>query len=273
MGRPVWFKELLKKGYNSPFKRMTFMLTKAPFIGNFLKKGMEEDNLLCLPRDQIIQIGQSIELDSNNVLPSQVVEHFIREAGYRWIMNFCICRESNGCKDFHQDWGCLFMGEAVLKINPRFGKLVDVDEALEYVKKCRESGLVHFIGRNKLDEVWLGADPGEKLLTVCNCCPCCCISGGIKHMSDDFRDRYSKMPGVEVKVNRDECVGCGSCESVCIYDGIFVVKKKAVIVENKCMGCGRCVAQCPRKAISLTLNDTEFLEKSIKRISKYVDIK
>jgi len=272
MGRPRWFVELLKKGYNSPFKKMTFLLTKAPFIGKFMQRSMEHDNLLCVPRDQIIQIGESIETKTN-VLPSQVIDHFIREASHRWLMNFCICRDSNGCKDYRQDWGCLFMGEAVLKINPEYGRLVDVDEALEYVKKCRESGLVHFIGRNILDEMWLGATPGEKLLTVCNCCPCCCISGGIKYMADGFRDRYSKLPGIEVKVDRVACVGCGSCEKVCIYDGIFVVNKKAVIVEDKCMGCGRCVAQCPKKAISLTLHDAEFLEKSIKRISKHVNIK
>ena len=272
MGRPRWFVELLKKGYNSPFKRMTFMLTRMPFIGKFLQRGMEEDNLLCLPRDQVIQIGESFETKTN-VLPSQVVEHFIREASHRWIMNFCICRTSNNCKDYHQDWGCLFMGEAVLKINQGYGRLASVEEALDYVKKCRESGLVHFIGRNILDEIWLGATPGEKLLTVCNCCPCCCISGGIKYMADGFRDRYSKMAGVEVKVDKNQCVGCGSCEKVCIYDGIFVVNKKAVIIEDKCMGCGRCVAQCPKNAISLTLNDKEFLKKSIARISKHVNIK
>ena len=121
------------------------------------------------------------------------------------------------------------MGEAVLKINPRFGRLVDVDEALEHVTKCRESGLIHFIGRNKLDEVWLGADPGEKLLTICNCCPCCCISGGIKYMGKEFRGRYSKIPGLEIKVDRSKCVGCGSCESVCIYDGIRMINNKAFV--------------------------------------------
>lgn len=272
MGRPRWFVELLKKAYNSPLKKLTFKLTRMPFIGKFLQKSMAEDILFCIPGDQIIQIGESIK-SKTNVLPSQVVDHFIREASHRWIMNFCICRTSNGCKDYHQEWGCLFMGEAVTKINPAFGRLVTVDEALEYARKCRESGLVHFIGRNVLDEMWLGATPGEKLLTVCNCCPCCCISGGIKYMADGFRDRYSKLPGAEIKVDREACVGCGSCEKVCIYDGIFVANKKAVIIEKKCMSCGRCVAQCPKKAISLTLHDMEFIEKSIMSISKHVNVK
>jgi hypothetical protein len=31
------------------------------------------------------------------------------------------------------------------------------------------------IGRNKIDTLWMGVGPGYKLMTVCNCCPCCCL--------------------------------------------------------------------------------------------------
>ncbi|NHI94689.1 MAG: 4Fe-4S dicluster domain-containing protein [Candidatus Lokiarchaeota archaeon] len=268
--RPLWLVKIFKSAYRN--RNIMFRMTRLPIIGRLIAKGLEEDALICLPKDNVIKVNESLDLPNQTVLPSQIVEYFIKKASHRWIMNFCICRTSNECKNYPREHGCLFLGEAVLKINPEFGKLVSVDEALEYVKICREEGFVHFIGRNKLDELWLGANPGEKLLTVCNCCPCCCISGGIKYMADEFRDKYSKMSGVEVKVDRNKCVGCGSCEKICIYDGIFVVKEKAVILEDKCMGCGRCVSQCPKKAISLTLNDKEFLEKSIQRISKYVDI-
>ena len=41
--------------------------------------------------------------------------------------------------------------------------------------RCRDAGLVHMVGRTKADSIWLGAGPGSKLLTICHCCPCCCV--------------------------------------------------------------------------------------------------
>jgi len=83
--------------------------------------------------------------------------------------------DSTGCKDYPMDLGCIFLGEAVKEINPKFGRMATVEEALEHAKKCRDAGLVHLIGKNKLDTVWLNAGPGDKLMTICNCCPCCCL--------------------------------------------------------------------------------------------------
>jgi hypothetical protein len=90
-------------------------------------------------------------------------------------MNTCLCRDAKQCKDYPIDLGCLFLGEAALGINPRLGRGVTKREALEHIRRCREAGLVHLIGRNKLDTVWLGVGPGDKLLTICHCCPCCCL--------------------------------------------------------------------------------------------------
>ena len=37
------------------------------------------------------------------------------------------------------------------KISPKFGRIVNSDEAIEHVDKCHDAGLVHIIGRNKID--------------------------------------------------------------------------------------------------------------------------
>jgi hypothetical protein len=58
-----------------------------------------------------------------------------------------------------QSLGCLFMGKAVLGINPALGRLVSKEEAHEHIRRCNEKGLFHLIGRNKLDTVWLGIGP------------------------------------------------------------------------------------------------------------------
>ena len=79
------------------------------------------------------------------------------------------------------------------------------------------------------------------------------------------------MPGVKVRVN-ERCVGCGTCtKGICIADAIKIVNKRAVI-NTACIGCGRCIEVCPQEAIEISIEDKEYLEKSIKEISPLVDV-
>ncbi|MHA1277397.1 MAG: 4Fe-4S binding protein [Candidatus Helarchaeota archaeon] len=269
MGRPLWFVELLKRMYK---KRMLMAkMTRLPLFGPLIDKLMfEGDALVCLPKDHVIQIDEAISPEQA-VLPSQIAEYFINKAEFHWIMNFCICRESNKCKDYPREYGCLFLGEAAKGINPKLGRQVTKEEAINYLKKCRNAGLVHFIGKNKLDSIWLGVKPEEKLLTICSCCPCCCISGGLKYLIPQIADKYEKLPGVKVIVT-EACVGCGTCEKVCFLDAIQVINNRAVINEAMCRACGRCVEKCPKNAIELTLTDDQFLSKTIEKIEQHVDL-
>ena len=152
MGRPIWFVNLIKYFFSDRFRFAKW--TQFPWVGTVVENMLfDRDDIVYLPKDHTISINATIEEPINTVLPSQIVTHFIEQAGYHWIMDFCICRESQGCQDFDQKLGCLFLGEAVLKINPKLGKLVSKDEALAHAERCRQAGLVHMIGRNKLDAV------------------------------------------------------------------------------------------------------------------------
>jgi ferredoxin len=186
-------------------------------------------------------------------------------------MDRCICRDSEQCQDYPIDLGCLFLGEAVLDINPKLGRLVSKEEALAHVQRCREAGLVHLIGRNKLDVVWLGAHPGHKLLTICNCCPCCCLWRVLPHVTDGFGGKVHRMPGVTVRVT-ERCVGCGACtQDVCFVDAIHLENGRAVH-SDACRGCGRCVQACPEGAIEVVVEDSQFINETIERISSLVDV-
>lgn len=255
-----------------PHRRKIAKFTKIPLFGKIVENLVfeEEDELIYLTKNEVVQVNEYIESPESITLPSEVVKHFIKKANFIWKMDFCICRKSNECENYPKDLGCLFMGEAAKKISPEYGHPVSEKEALEHLEKCREAGLVHMIGRNKLDMVWLDVEPGGKLLSVCNCCPCCCIGNLVPDGSARLGEKYQKMPGVEVSVT-DECVGCGTCSDICFVDAIKVEDGKAKIGEE-CKGCGRCVDICPNDAIKLTVEDSEFLEKSIKRIEKRVDV-
>lgn len=270
MARPLWFVNLIKKAYPSRFGAAK--LTRLPLVGRIVEYGLfKGDDIIYLPRDNTVRIDQSIEGLGNTVLPSQVVEHFIERASYHWLMDTCICRDGGHCEEYPIDFGCLFLGEAVLQINPQLGRRVTKAEALEHVRRCREAGLVHMIGRNKLDSVWLGVRPGHKLLTVCNCCPCCCLWKIIPQVSPSIGNKVTRMPGVTVTVT-DRCVGCGICtQGVCFVDAICLEDKRAAI-SDACRGCGRCVEICPEHAIKLLIDDTQFVDESIARLSSLVDV-
>ena len=57
------------------------------------------------------------------------------------------------------------------------------------------------------------------------------------------------------KVDKDTCIGCGICESLCPFNAIRLVKdgkrKKAETITASCKGCGICAVHCPTIAISM----------------------
>ncbi len=57
-----------------------------------------------------------------------------------------------------------------------------------------------------------------------------------------------------IEVDREECVDCGSCLSLCPVNAIVFTEDSSVVFnKEKCIGstCGICVNACPMKAIKL----------------------
>lgn len=273
MSTPHWIRPLIHKIFRQRF--FWSRLTRYRPFGRLVHRLLfEEDQVFYLPANRVIEINESA--DAGDVVgvpvPSAVLEHFIRAAGFHWLMDFCICRESAGCRDYPPELGCLFMGEAARHINPRFGRPISMQAALAHAEKCREAGLVHMIGRNKIDALWLGVSPSRKLLTVCNCCPCCCLWQVLPMLHPRISEKISRMPGVRVSVT-NACTGCGLCtRSVCFVNAIGLENGQAVIDADACRGCGRCAGICPHNAIAVTVKDTAFIDKTIERIRNAVDV-
>ncbi|MBU0993246.1 MAG: 4Fe-4S binding protein [Proteobacteria bacterium] len=270
MAGPYFIKHIINKTFSQRF--FWSRLSHIRGIGRLMEYALfEDDDIIYLPKDNTVPINQSLPQKEDLVVPSDVLIHFIKKAKYRWIMDFCICRDSSDCKDYPINLGCMFLGEAAKDINPRFGRLVSEQEALDHVTRCREAGLVHLIGRNKLDTVWLNIKPGEKLLTICNCCPCCCLWKVLPVINPSISSKVNRMPGVSVRVT-EKCVGCGTCtKDICFVDAIHLDGEKAVIGED-CRGCGRCVSVCKKGAIELRVDNQAFVDDAINRISGLVDV-
>lgn len=252
-------------------------LLQSGFFGRFAKLARKskhrmvapQDALVCLPKNEVIQIGQAVQTNEI-VLPTQVIDYFIDKSNYRAIMNFCMCRDSNACKDYPREYGCLFLGEAAKGIHPEFCRPATKEEAKAYIKKCSEAGLVHILGKAFLDSIWLDIGPHDRLFTICNCCPCCCISKATQYMPPDLTDWFHKMPGVSVHIS-EACAACGVCADQCLYTGITVMDDRACITEH-CRACGRCVAACPQNAIQITIDDADYIQKTIAFLEPRVDL-
>jgi len=259
-------------------------MTKMPLVGHAMEYAFfEDDDIIILPKEEVakesLKASRTIHLNieaqpESIVLPSQVIEHFIQKSKYIYIMNKCMCRDANNCSNYPSTLGCIFLGKGVLKIPEGMGKLVKYDEALEHLRKCREAGLVHLIGRDKIDAVWLGTGAKENLLSICSCCECCCLWKMVPNLNSSINATINRMPGVTVTIDIKKCRGCATCvkKKVCYVQAIFIQDGKARINDGLCKGCGRCVQSCPDKAIVLKIEDSDFMRRTIERIEPLVDV-
>jgi len=92
-------------------------------------------------------------------------------------------------------------------------------------------------------------------------------------LDDSIGAKIQKMPGLEIGIDAELCIGCGACtdESVCMTNNIALIDNKAVMGEY-CVGCGRCYEVCPTGAIYMHLNDRSFVDETIRRIKEKVDV-
>jgi len=267
--------------------KQRFFLAKAcqklPPLTMIVKKlFFDGDDIQVLPMDktvrnnsaiQKIDVNSPIPISDNSPVPSDVLRLMIQRSRYRFILNFCICRTSNNCKKFPHDLGCLFLGKGASRISPSMGKLVSVEEAFNHIEKCGEAGLVHIIGRNKIDSIWLNAGSHEELLTICNCCDCCCLWKMAKDLPDHIGNSLMPMEGIELVYNKEFCTLCRACtKEKCFVDALSMENGEIKIDKERCRICGRCVDSCKYNGLSI-LMDSDTVERSLEHVEKLVDVK
>jgi ferredoxin len=269
----------IKLTFNSRFI-LAKTCKKLPPVARIVDKlFFEGDDIQVLPRDSIvkhrkleeIEVNTEISISQDTLLPSDVLKEMIRRSNYHFIMDFCICRVSTDCNDYPHELGCLFLGKGTKRISPKLGSIVSAEEAIEHVDKCQEAGLVHIIGRNKIDSVWLNTGPKDELLSICHCCPCCCLWKMAPELPEDIGKGFTSMIGVEIEYNSELCFGCGKCLDSCFLNAIKLKDGKAKIDIKKCRSCGRCAEICKNYVIKVLMT-SEAVNRSIKRVERLVDV-
>lgn len=155
----------------------------------------------------------------------------------------CICKKKAGllghpCEKPTEV--CIMFGDfARYYIDNQLGRQISRAEAHATLDLAEENGLV------------LTPSNTQRLEAICCCCPCCCptLSGakGFPNPGDFMGSIYRS------RIDKQICVGCGECESICPTGAIKEQDDLYRIVEKKCIGCGLCVKRCAVEAISMYL--------------------
>ena len=50
---------------------------------------------------------------------------------------------------------------------------------------------------------------------------------------------------MSVTIDKDKCIGCETCVSICPVGALSMQDGKADVKESDCISCGACVGECP----------------------------
>jgi NAD-dependent dihydropyrimidine dehydrogenase PreA subunit len=158
------------------------------------------------------------------------------------VVTDCACRKQTSL--FGKDCGkplevCFMFGPmGEYYIDNGLGREVNVEEAIEILRKAQDAGLV--------------TQPAgaQKPFGMCSCCGDCC--GFLRAISKHPRPAELVFSNYFAKVEGDRCSGCEICAERCQMDAVSLTDENIAIINvDRCIGCGLCVATCPENAIEL----------------------
>lgn len=227
-------------------KRLNPIFRRYPFDRLFAPAYSSSYN-----QEIILPVHQDIPIPANSILPLTLLEKLVEESSSQVVMNSCLCRTVQGCKDYPLDQGCLFLGEGANQIHSSMAHAVSREEAIAHIKRGAEQHLSPTIIHSWFDAAILGI-PYKNMLAICFCCPCCCtLQESMPFGPAAFRESLHPIPGIKVEITPD-CVGCGVCAEACNFDAIEL-HSPAAIISDRCKACGRCVQACPNHAIRIDI--------------------
>ena len=191
------------------------------------------------PQLRTIPIGESISAQAE-VMPYERAEELVR-AQDRHAVAPCICRRKRHIAGEGFDKPletCLIMGSlATYYVNNGLGRSIDQAEALTILALAEENGLVLQPGNAK------------DALNICTCCGCCC--GILTNIKRHPKPVSLAASAFVAALDVETCEGCGTCETRCLMEAIYVDNGHATLDLDHCIGCGLCVTTCPAEALSM----------------------
>lgn len=254
-------------------------LSKIPTFRNY-RQSKSSPKLGRKSYGSYIPVNQFVGEHENTIIPLKVFEHFLSKVSVIVMEDICGCRHYRECKNHDVSIGCMHIGRDMLNrdlqdLEPGMpedvpGRLATKEEAIERVRLAYESGLMPLLGKGGM-EGQNGPNTG-KLMSMCFCCPCCCVNGIVTRNGTSALKLFNRMEGLHVEVDRDICVGCGECVEVCAFKGMDMIDGKAEVNQRRCLGCGKCEIACPNDAISIYFDDPSRVDDFINTLDSVVDV-
>lgn len=208
----------------------------AHLVEEFLSTGGAEGIMRPQPAIHRVVPAQKA-VKSEWILPyDDVKEVLMRSKSF--VLRDCICREQQ--KLMGNECGfplrtCLSFSESE---RPPHELTISKDEALAFLDKAEEIGLVHTV-----------SNVMKGIGYVCNCCGCCC--GLLRGITEWGIENSVASANYFARIDPDECTDCGVCEGRCQVNAISSESGIPTVNRTKCIGCGLCVTGCPSGAASL----------------------
>lgn len=240
------------KGISTPF----YINGEKPQFGpGNLAQGTHRSADKRRPKSAHIQMDKTVFSDVHEEHPPiEMVKDAVRRASYRAIMNECMCRKIQGCKDYPLDLGCLFIGPAAkVCVERGIAYEATLDQCLRHIDRAKEAGLSPSAYFVEVEEyVWGFRDADmPNFLEICFCCPCCCSATLFEQRAGgELKRILHQGMGYSCVVDKDKCIGCGTCVEYCPHNRMEMYSNKAC-VRPECAGCGQCLKVCPTGALSV----------------------
>ena len=164
----------------------------------------------------VMPVQKAIENDSH-AADYDELSTLIEKADF-YSVGPCSCRRSRrlmgeGCGHLEEDM-CIYLNDnARSMVAVGAHREISKEEVYEILKRAEDNGLVHEINQT----------PGfEDSTAICNCCGCSCYA---LRVAEYFRSKNAIKSNYVARVNKDNCVACGSCVENCQTNAIRLGQK------------------------------------------------
>ena len=213
-------------------------------MGEYLPTLLNFDEWQKVPQLRTIPVTESID-SQLEVTSYERAEELVRSAK-KIVVAHCICRRerrlmNEGCDKPLES--CFVLGEGADYYERNgLGRVIDQQEALAFLQRANEVGLV------------LQPGNGKKASFLCCCCGCCC--GVLRNIKRHPQPASIVSTPFIAIADPETCKGCGVCVKRCQMEALQLRDKKVALNVDRCIGCGLCVSTCPTGSLTLSRKRT-----------------